>query len=42
MAFVNRDFNAAINIRRYTLLKKRPDELTRASFVEHSLKTELY
>jgi hypothetical protein len=30
--FVNRDFNAAMNIRRCALLKTRPPELTRANF----------
>jgi hypothetical protein len=42
MEFVNRDFNAAINITRYAVLETRPPEQTRELFVEQSLKVELY
>jgi transposase len=33
MEFVNRDFNAAINIRRCAVLESRPPALTRENFV---------
>jgi len=39
--FVNRDFNAAINIERCVLMIKRPPELMRASFVGQPLNFEL-
>jgi len=42
MEFVNRDFNAAINIRRCAALETRPPELTRMNFIGQSLKVELY
>jgi len=41
MEFVNRDFNAAVNITRYAVLETRPPEQTRELFVEQSLKVEL-
>jgi len=42
MEFVNRDFNAAVNVRRCAVLEKRPPEWTRENFVGQSLKVELY
>jgi len=42
MEFVNRDFNAAINIRKCTVLEKRPPEPTRENFIGQPLKVELY
>jgi len=42
MEFVNRDFDAAINIRRCAVLETRPPEWTRGSFVGQPLKFELY
>jgi hypothetical protein len=42
MEFVNRDFNAATNIRRCAVIETRPTELTRENFVEHPPKDELY
>jgi len=33
MEFVNRDFDAAIYLRRYALVERRPPELTREGFV---------
>jgi len=42
MDFVNRDFNAAINIRRCAVLETRAPEWTRESFVGQPLKVELY
>jgi len=42
MEFVNRDFNAAINIRRCAMLETRPPALTRVNFVGQPLKVELY
>jgi len=42
MEFVNRDFHAAVNIRRCTVLEKRPPEWTRENFVGQPLKVELY
>jgi len=42
MEFMNRDFNAAINIRKYALMENRPPELTRENFIEQSLNVELY
>jgi len=42
MEFMNRDFNAPINIRKYALMEKRPPELTRENFIEQSLNVELY
>jgi hypothetical protein len=40
--YAKRDFNAAINIERCAVLKKRPAELTRANFVGQSLRVEMY
>jgi len=40
--FVNRDFNAAINISRCAVLEMRPPELTRENFVGQLLKVELH
>jgi len=42
MEFVNRDFNAAINVRRCAVLENRPPESTRVNFVGQPLKVELY
>jgi adenine-specific DNA glycosylase len=42
MESVIRDFNAAINIRRFAVLKTRPQELTRAIFVEQPLRLKVY
>jgi hypothetical protein len=42
MEFVNRDFNATINIRRCAVLERRPPALTRENFVRQPLKVELY
>jgi len=42
MEFVNRDFNAAINIRRCAVLETRPPALTRGNFVGQPLKVELH
>jgi hypothetical protein len=42
MEFVNRDFNAAINMRKCAVLEKRPPELTGENFVGQPLKVELY
>jgi hypothetical protein len=42
MEFVNRDFNAAINIRKCALLEKRPPQLSRENFLGQPLKVELY
>jgi len=42
MEFVNRDFDAAINIRRCAVLETRPPEWTRENFVGQPLKVELY
>jgi hypothetical protein len=42
MEFVNRDFNAAIKIRRCAVLEKRPPALTRENFIEQSVQVELY
>jgi len=39
---VNRDFNAAINVRRCAVLETRTPELTREDFVGQPLKVELY
>jgi transposase len=36
---VNRDFNAAINIRRCAVLETRPPELTRENFIGQPLKS---
>jgi hypothetical protein len=33
MEFVDRDFDAAINIRKYTVLETRPPEPTRENFI---------
>jgi len=40
--FLNRDLNAAINIRRCAVMEKRPAALTRENFVGEPLKVELY
>jgi len=42
MEFLNRDFIAAINIRKCAVLETRPPELTRGNFVGQSLKVEPY
>jgi len=42
MEFVNRDLNAAINIRRSAVMGKRPPELTGENFVGQRLMVELY
>jgi len=42
MEFVNRDYNAAINVRKYAVLETRPPESTREDFVGQPLKVELY
>jgi len=42
MEFVNRDFDAAINIRKCAVMENRPPEWTRVNFVGQSLKVELY
>ena len=42
MEFVNRDFNAALNIRTCVVLETRPPEWTRENFVGQPLKVELY
>jgi transposase len=42
MDFVNRDFNAAINIRKCAVLERRRPQLTRERFVGQLLKAELY
>jgi len=42
MEFVNRDFNAAISIRRCAVVERRPPEWTRENFVAQSFKLELY
>jgi hypothetical protein len=42
MEFVNRDFNATINIRRCAVMDKRPPEMTREIFAGQHLKVRLY
>ena len=42
MEFVNRDLNAAINVRRCAVLEKRPPESTRMNFIGQPRKVELY
>jgi len=42
MQFVNRNFNAAINIRKCAVMERRPPELTREYFVGQPLKVGLY
>jgi len=42
MRFVNRDFNAAVNIRRCAAIEKRPPQQTRENFVGQPLKVQLY
>jgi hypothetical protein len=42
MEFVNRDFSAAINIRRCAVLKTRPEELTPSNVVGPPLKVKVY
>jgi hypothetical protein len=42
MEFVNRDLNAAINVRRCAVLEKRPPESTRMNFIGQPLKVDLY
>jgi|YelNatPaOPRAMG01_1025707.scaffolds.fasta_scaffold32527_4 hypothetical protein len=41
MEFVNRGFNAAIHIRRCTLLKTRPGDLRRTNFLGQPLMLEV-
>jgi len=38
MEFVNRDFNAVINVRRYAVMEQRPPESTRENYVGQPLK----
>jgi hypothetical protein len=38
--FMNRDFNHAINIRRFMAFETRPEALTRSNFIEESLRLE--
>jgi len=40
MEFVNRDFNAAINIRKCVVMEKRLPEMTRENFVGEPFKVE--
>jgi len=42
MEFVNRDFDAAINIRKCAVLETRPPESTRMNFIGQPSKLELY
>jgi hypothetical protein len=42
MEYVNRDFNAAINIRRCAVIERRPPELARENFVGQPFKVGLY
>jgi len=42
MEFLNRDFNAAIHIRRCAVLKTRSAELTRPNFLGQSLRLEVH
>ena len=42
MEFVQRDFNATMNIRRGAVLEKRPPERTRKNFIGQHLKVDLY
>jgi len=42
MEFVNREFNAATNIRRCAVLEERPSKKTRVNFVGQPIKVELY
>jgi hypothetical protein len=42
MEIVNRDFNAATNIRRCAVMERRPPYLTRGNFVGKPLEVELY
>jgi hypothetical protein len=42
MEFVNRDLNAAINIRRWAVMENKPPEWTSVNFVAQSLQVELY
>jgi hypothetical protein len=42
MEFVNRDFHAAINIRKYAVLEKRPPELPKVNFFVQPSKIELF
>jgi len=42
MEFVNRDFNAALNIRKCAVLETRPPEWTRGNFFGQPLQVELY
>jgi hypothetical protein len=42
MEFVNRDFNAAINIRKCAVMEKRPPEMTRENFHGQPLMVELH
>jgi hypothetical protein len=42
MDFVNRDFNAAINIIRYAVLRTRPEELTLLKFAGQCVMVEVH
>jgi hypothetical protein len=42
MELVNRDLNAAINIRKCAMLETRPPEWARENFVGQPLEVELY
>jgi len=42
MEFVNREFNAATNIRRCAVPEERPSKMTRVNFVGQPIKVELY
>jgi hypothetical protein len=42
MEFVNRDFTAALNVRKCAVLETRPPEWTRGNFFGQPLKVELY
>jgi hypothetical protein len=42
MEFVNRDFNAATNIRKCAVMEKRPPEMTRENFHGQPLMVELH
>jgi len=42
LEFLNRDFNAAINISRCAVLKTRPAELAPSTFVRHPLNIDVY
>jgi hypothetical protein len=42
MDFVNRDFRAAVNMRRCAVQSTRPDELTRSNFLGQPLRLGVY